>query len=71
MAAKLQLAGLTLDRASVAKIEAGIRSVFDYELAIIAQVLGTGAGDLFPAGKRLAELLPALLEGEIPKRRTA
>ena len=67
LAIKLQLAGLSLDRAGVAKIEARIRSVFDYELAIIAQVLGVTADNLFPPKKSLAEQLPALLEGSIHK----
>ena len=39
LATKLQLAGLDLDRIAVAKIEARIRSVFDYELAVIAHLL--------------------------------
>ena len=62
---KLQLAGLTLDRAGVAKIESGIRSVFDYELAIIARALDLKADDLLPPENQLKELLPLLLEGTI------
>lgn len=65
LAIKLQLAGLTLDRAGVAKIESGIRSVFDYELAIIARALNLKVDDLLPPENQLKELLPLLLEGTI------
>jgi len=67
LAAKLQLMGLSLDRASVAKIEARIRSVFDFELAIIARVLNVSADDLLPSERELRRLLPMLLEGETTK----
>lgn len=69
LAAKLQIAGLSVERAGVAKIEAGIRSVFDYELAIIAQILGVKADELFPERNELKELLPALQKGELPLRK--
>jgi len=69
LATKLQLAGLPLDRAAVGKIEAGIRSVFDFELAVIAETLGVTSDELFPPKRQLTELLPALLEGHIPKKR--
>ena len=65
LAVKLQLAGLTLDRSAVAKIESGLRSVFDYELAMISRCLGISADALFPTPKALREILPALLEGQI------
>ena len=67
LAVKLQLAGLTLDRSAVAKIESGLRSVFDYELAVIARCLGISADALFPTPKELREILPALLDGQIAK----
>jgi len=45
-------------------VEAQIRSVFDYELAVIAAVLGVKADELLPKGKELKKDLPALQEGE-------
>ena len=65
LAARLVLAGLqNADRVWVAKVEAQIRSVFDYELAVIAAVLGVTADELLPKGKVLNKDLPALQEGE-------
>lgn len=65
LAARLTLAGLeNADRVWVAKVEAQIRSVFDYELAVIAAVLGVKADELLPTGKVLKRDLSALQEGE-------
>ena len=65
LAARLVLAGLTnADRVWVAKIESQIRSVFDFELAIVAAVLGVKADDLLPEERKLKKDLPALQEGE-------
>lgn len=65
LAARLALAGLdSADRVWVAKVEAQIRSVFDYELAVIATVLGVTVDELLPKGKELKKDLPALQEGE-------
>lgn len=66
LAIKLQLAGLNLDRTSVAKIETGLRSVFDYELAVIAQQLKTTTDLLYPPWTDILEALPDLLKGEKP-----
>jgi transcriptional regulator with XRE-family HTH domain len=41
LAKKVQVSGVNLDRATIAKIENGIRCVLDYELAGIARVLKT------------------------------
>jgi len=61
LAAKLQLAGLhSADRVTVAKIESQIRSVFDFELAVIAKVLGTDPASLMPT--------PEKLKGELDSR---
>ena len=68
LAVKLQLAGLTLDQIGVAKIENGMRSVFDYELAIIARCLQVPADSLFPPQKELRKILPALLAGKISNK---
>ena len=38
-AAKLQLAGVTIERDSVSRIEIGTRFVTDYELKVIADIL--------------------------------
>ena len=64
LSVKLQLAGLGLDRTSVVKIEAGLRSVFDYELAVIAQQLKTTTDLLYPSWSDLQGALPDLLKGE-------
>jgi len=65
LAARLTLAGLeNADRVWVAKVEAQIRSVFDYELAVIVAVLGVKADELLPTGKVLKRDLSALQEGE-------
>lgn len=39
-AAKLQIAGVTIERDSIIRIEIGTRFVADYELMIISEVLG-------------------------------
>ena len=64
LAAKIQLCGLDLDRTALAKIEAQIRSLFDFELAIIAKALGVPMSDLAPVDRRLREILPALKSGK-------
>lgn len=65
LAAKLQLAGLHhLDRVAVAKIESRIRSVFDWELSVIAGVLGTSAEEIAAdAGAWRDQDLPDLIRG--------
>lgn len=52
------------DRVWVAKVESQIRSVFDFELAVIAAVLGVKADDLLPKARELKRDLPALQKGE-------
>ena len=65
LAAKLQLAGLhSLDRVTVAKIESQIRSVFDFELVMIAKVLGTDPAALMPTPEKLKKDLDALIDGQ-------
>lgn len=65
LAARLALAGLqNADRVWVAKIESQIRSVYDYELVVIANELGVKAVDLLPTQKELKRDLPALHRGE-------
>ena len=39
LAARLQIAGITIERDSISRIEIGTRFVADYELMIIAEVL--------------------------------
>ena len=64
LAAKLQLAGLhSVDRVAVAKIESQIRSAFDFEVAVIAQVFGVDASELLPAAKSLKPELDDLIKG--------
>ena len=43
-AAKLQLAGITMERDSVSRIEIGTRFVADYELMVIAEILDVSVG---------------------------
>lgn len=40
LAARLQVAGITMERDSVIRIEIGTRFVTDYELAMLAKILG-------------------------------
>lgn len=40
LAAQLQIAGMTIERDSISRIEIGTRFVADFELMIIAKVLG-------------------------------
>lgn len=64
LAARLQLAGLhSLDRVGVAKIESQLRSAYDYEVAIIAEVLAVDPGQLMPPSDQLTEQLDALIAG--------
>lgn len=65
LATKLQLAGLDMGRAAVAKIESRIRSVYDYELIVIARVLKIPPGKLAPADDELKRILPHLITGTI------
>lgn len=46
LAAKMQLAGITLERDSISRIEIGTRFVTDYELLIFASVLGISVTSL-------------------------
>ena len=61
LAARLQMAGAVgLDRVKLAKIESQIRSVFDYELLVIAHVLKVSPGLLSPPDGILFAHLPKL-----------
>ena len=40
LAARLQVAGITMERDSLSRIEIGTRLVPDYELAVLAKILG-------------------------------
>lgn len=64
LAARLQLAGLhTFDRVTVAKIESQIRSVYDFELAVLSEVLGVPSEDLLPSHRQLKASLDDLIAG--------
>jgi len=52
LAARCQLAGLDISRATLAQIETRIRCVTDSELLLFAQVLKVTTDSLFPVGKR-------------------
>ncbi len=53
LAVKLQLAGLNLDRIDVAKIEGQFRSVYDFELFVLAAVLEADPMELRPGTPKL------------------
>jgi transcriptional regulator with XRE-family HTH domain len=63
LAAKLQLTGLDLDRADVAKIESQLRSIYDFELFLLAEVLGVQAEALNPGAKKMKADLALLRKG--------
>jgi len=65
LAARLQLAGLHhLDRVAVAKIESQLRSVFDFELIVIAAELGGEPTRLLPSVRSLKSDLEDLVSGQ-------
>lgn len=65
LAARIALAGIaSADRVWVAKVESRIRSVFDFELAVIAGALGVKVDRLLPGPNDLKKDLPALQDGE-------
>ena len=64
LAAKLQLAGLVnFDRVTVAKVEGQIRSVYDYELVVVARVLKCEVIDLMPGRRAVDDALGDLVGG--------
>lgn len=64
-AARLNLAGLhTFDRVAVAKVESQIRSVFDFEAIVVAEVLGVSVEKLSPSKGELKKSLDDLIAGE-------
>lgn len=52
LSGRLARIGIQLDRAAVAKIEAGLRRVFDYEIKAIARVLGVNVDWLLEGDKK-------------------
>lgn len=60
---RLQLSGLDIERTAIAKIEGGVRSVFDFELTAIAKALRVPATKLFPSDRDYRKALPSLLRG--------
>ena len=50
LAQKCQLAGWDISREGIAKIETGLRNVFDREIILLAKVLKVHFSVLFPAG---------------------
>ena len=49
LAAKLQVAGVTIERDSISRIEIGTRFVADYEVRALASVLGVSVAYLLGA----------------------
>ena len=71
LATKLQLLGWDTDRVGVAKIEAQLVHVDDYELLYFAKVFNVGLSDLFPRidpSQRLDEVLTGLMRRRLPQR---
>ena len=67
-AAKIQLAGHDYDRATLAKIENQMRSLYDWELGIFAEVLGVNSlNDFYPSKKEFHDSIPALKKGQKAK----
>ena len=62
-AAKVQITGLDLDRADIGKIESQLRSLYDYELFLLAGVLGVTAAELNPGAKKARGDMAALRRG--------
>lgn len=52
---------MNIDRVLVAKIEGSIRSIYDYELAVIAKVLSVELRVLVPEEKLIQKQLPKLV----------
>lgn len=52
LAARLQVQGLSVERATISKIETGYREVTDVEAAAIASILGVTIGWLFGEGDK-------------------
>lgn len=50
LAARLQVEGLRIDRATISKIETGYREVTDVEAAAISKALGVSISWLFDEG---------------------
>jgi len=51
-AARCQMAGLDISRATLAQIESRVRYISDEELFIIASILGTSLESLFPSAMK-------------------
>lgn len=65
LAARLVMEGLeNVDRVWVAKVESQIRSVFDFELVVIAKVLGATILEMLPTPDELKNDLAALQDGK-------
>jgi len=68
LAAKCQLAGWDVSRGIVAAIEGRVRWVGDFEVALLAKVLGTSVADLYPQRVDWGKLgLPGVVPA--PRRR--
>lgn len=50
LAAKLQIAGITMERDSVSRIESGTRFVADYEIMALSKILGVSLDWLMTQG---------------------
>lgn len=63
LALRLQLHGwTTIDRVGVAKIESGIRSVYDYETILLSHALEVSPGALSPEDDEFGQSLPLLIK---------
>jgi transcriptional regulator with XRE-family HTH domain len=66
LAVRLQMSGLEhLDRVAVAKIESQIRSVYDFEVIVLANALKVTVAELMAVGpKEMEKALPDLVRGK-------
>lgn len=63
LAAKMQIAGHDYDRATLAKIENQMRSLYDWEVSLFAQVLDYPITDMYPPTREIQENIDALKRG--------
>ena len=64
LAARLQLQGVSLERAAISKFEIGIRPVTDIELVAIAKALGTTVAWLVGESEIVQNAEPMINENE-------
>ncbi len=64
LAEKSQALGIKLDRASIAKIENGLRCVLDYELVVFSTILKIPPARLLSTGFPLPTIIQSIVSEE-------